>query len=145
MKKIRSFVCIPLFFFLLGACQEDETRQVSNGSTIVGTWLLYEYGYSPGSGYFVEAVPSVPPQTITFTADGEVKSNLEQSNIHYYRWVTSASEKDGRIAWAATRDALDSAITVSVSIKNDTLLLNPPCIEGCHQAYVRVHSQLPRK
>ena len=145
MKNIRSFICITVIFFFLGACQEDETRQASEDSTIVGTWLLYEYGYSPGGGYFVEVVPAVPPQTITFTANGEVKSNSEQSNIHYYRWVTSASEKNSRIAWAETRNALDSAITVNVSIKNDTLLLNPPCIEGCHQAYVRVHSQPSRE
>ena len=126
----------------LGACQEEINYPASDYA-IVGTWLLYESGWSPGAGYFVDEIPRVPPQTITFRSDGKVRVEGEllasYLDYQYYR-LTEDSVWGTRVRFSEKANFNDF-YEVTIRVKPDTLTLHPLCYEGCHSAFLRVEEK----
>jgi hypothetical protein len=82
---LTGSVSFVLLMLLMMSCFQKDCCGIeeSGETTLTGTWSLYERGYSPGSGYIVEAVD--PGQTITFTSNREVTSNIQGlSDFHFY-------------------------------------------------------------
>ncbi len=117
-----------------------------NNSGLVGTWQLYEYGWSPGSGYFVDEVPSVPAQTITFGSSGTVQTTGEQFkgfDSDQYRVVQDSIQLKDYVEF--TKSNGDTFIMYITQLTADSLTLDPPCIEGCHYGFTRVQASSPKQ
>ncbi|GAB2599870.1 hypothetical protein [Spirosoma areae] len=119
-------------------CRSDDSIKPVHGEGLAGTWLLYETGYSPGAGYIVDKIPSKPAQTLTFTADGQVRAQGDQLKSYqsYTSFRTDTTNKIVQIHFSPNVSGY--AGSQWITLKNDTLTLHPPCIEGCHSAFVRV-------
>ncbi len=143
--KHLGLVALLGLFLITAACEESDLSPASK--ELVGTWQLYEYGWSPGSGYFVEEVPSVPAQTITFRSNGTVDVTGEQLDFldayRQYRLVTDSTQTADYVELSGSDD--DKFVAYVTLLTSDSLTLNPPCFEGCHRGFVRVRSPLPPK
>lgn len=144
MKHLGVVTLLGLFL-ITAACEESELSPASQ--TLVGTWQLYEYGWSPGSGYFVEEVASVPAQTITFRSNGTVDATGEQlgflDSYQQYRLVSDSIQTTDYVEFTKSDD--DTYSMYITQLTSDSLTLNPPCFEGCHRGFVRVKTPSPAK
>ena len=140
MKHFGSVTLLGLFL-TVAACEESEVSPISQ--KLVGTWQLYEYGWSPGSGYFVENVPSVPAQTITFRSNGTVDVKGEQLGFfdshRQYRLVNDSTQATDYVAFSGSDTNDNESIAYITLLTSDSLTLSPPCFEGCHYDFVRVN------
>ncbi|MFD2569808.1 hypothetical protein ACFSUS_04135 [Spirosoma soli] len=135
--KRLSFFSGMLLIGLWGCSQEDA--QPTPNPSIVGSWLFVEYGYSPGAGYIVKKAPLIPPQAVSFTAQGEVATvNMGKSALAQARTYRIDSTRYGTYLIILDSTQRQIGYSLFVSIRNDTLRLSPPCIEGCHSGYVRI-------
>lgn len=121
---------------LLGCAKSD----VIPGQGIVGNWRLYETGYSPGAGYYTNQIPKKPLQRLTFTSDGKLTSegkNLSgMAETPYYR--VDSTQYGLKIIFLRTRTDT-TRFENSLRIEGNHMTIAPPCIEGCHMAFVRIH------
>ncbi len=138
MKHLGLVTLLGLFLITV-ACEESDLSPASQ--KLVGTWQLYEYGWSPGSGYFVEEVPSVPAQTITFRSNGTVDVKGEQLGFfdshRQYRLVSDSTQATDYVAFSSS--GADESVAYITLLTPDSLTLSPPCFEGCHHGFVRVN------
>lgn len=110
------------------------------GSSIEGTWRLYERGYSPGYGYYVDTIPATPLQSLTFTKKGEVHRQGDLNGpfdftLPYYR--VTASQTDLKIQFLNSKKE-ESTNSLGLRILGDTMRITPTCFEGCHYGFVRL-------
>lgn len=141
---MRSLQLLFVFVILASAC-EDEAPMVKTTSQneISGTWLHTEYGYSPGSGYYTKPVPAVPPQTITFTEDLQIQTNISGlMKYKFYRIIEDAAEENPVIAFfeqgpgVGPHELSGLAHSYSIVWENNTLRLHYRwCFEGCHLGF----------
>ena len=143
-----------LWVLLLVGCSKDKLTlpqadegisplySIADNSThqgMVGTWLLYEQGSSPGYGYNVEAVSPIPLQTLTFTQQGEVsrqENRLEEFfDLPYYRVDSSQTKLRLHLSRSP-----NEAPTFSMVLRTEAnrIHLDPGCQEGCHYSFVRI-------
>ncbi|QJD78932.1 type 1 periplasmic-binding domain-containing protein [Spirosoma rhododendri] len=135
-----------LLFVLLNtlACQSTKDL-IAPGAGLIGSWQYVERGYSPGAGYIVDQIPRKPIQRIDFLADNTVlTSKIDDqffSSARTYR-IDSLQRGAVRVAYVSLFDAAGKllGLQMGVGIRNDTLRLSPPCIEGCHSAFVRLRN-----
>lgn len=124
-------------FLITTACEESDLSPAEQ--TLVGTWQLYEYGWSPGSGYFVDEVPPVPAQTVTFKSSGTVSATGERltgfDSAQKYRLVSDSIQTTDYVEYTDTDG--DPYIMYVTLLTSDSLTLSPPCFEGCHFGFVR--------
>ncbi len=137
----QIFVVLILAF----AC-DDESPQIvetTSATPINGTWLYTEYGYSPGAGYYTKAVPPVPPQTISFTEDLQIRTNIsELTKYKFYRIIEDAAEENKVIAFyeqdpgSEPQDLSGLAHSYSIVWEDNMLKLYYRwCFEGCHLGF----------
>ncbi|GAB3953865.1 hypothetical protein GCM10028805_38450 [Spirosoma harenae] len=129
---------ISLFLMVsMITCHSNSDVQPVRGQGLAGTWLLYETGYSPGAGYIVDKVPTSPQQTLTFTADGKIQAQGDKLKSYqsYTQFSLDSTANGVHIRYAPTNNA---TYFERVTVRNDTLTLSPPCIEGCHSAFIRI-------
>ncbi len=136
-RKSNKSLCLALLLFLLLGCSKNDLSP--EAQNIVGTWRLHEIGYSPGSGYYTNSVPERPLQSLTFTEKGQLSKEGENLNgmfkAPHYR--VNPTQKDWEIEFLDKKKDKSGAIA-KFYIKGDTLTVVPPCIEGCHYAFVRI-------
>lgn len=137
-------------FFILAvvminvSCGEDDKRSVfADGvEDIGGTWLLNEHGYSPGDRYITEPVPPVPPQTISFSANGRMSSNIAgMKEMKFYEIVTE-QETHILIVYKTEEELITKpeqrqSYTIDFT-EGDLRLSYRFCIEGCHMKFGKV-------
>ena len=126
------------------SCEESDGVARHDASSMTGSWLLVERGYSPGAGYFTEPVSPIPPQLLMLQADSTMSTTMESlQSFRYYRRLEGA---DGEVILALFKedpgnqsldiDHLDQSF--AVSFKEGMLKLSfRGCIEGCHLGFVR--------
>lgn len=134
----RWALMATLLFALLNCRSNDSDNSVKpiHGEALAGTWLLYERGYSPGSGYIIEKIPAKPEQTLTFTADG--KLHAQGDGLKYYQSFSQFRLDTLNTAVRIHYSPSETNYSEGVYLKNDTLKLYQPCIEGCHSGFVRI-------
>jgi len=140
MKTIY-FLSKALFLLLLIGCSDGIGPK--NGYGIVGEWRLFERGGSPGSGYYTEPVPANPLQSLTFTSDGQIYKVGDSKGALFYffenanRFRVDSTEK-GLLLWTKSKKKDKDESYYHIKFQGDTLTLYPPCIEGCHFAFVKI-------
>jgi hypothetical protein len=143
------FLLVASFAFSCDQNDNADPEFLSPGATLTGSWLMTEYGYSPGGGYFTEPIAPVPAQTIAFNANGEMWSNAEGlTQYKYYRVMEDpyfpGSGYNIVVLFTTNPEGqpLDPKnLSPSYSIVfTDTLLKLSYrwCIEGCHLGMKRI-------
>jgi len=146
--KIRTSLLLFTCIVLGSSCQEeaDKIPETSFGQAIAGSWVLVEYGYSPGAGYITEVVPEIPRQTIDFQEDFGVSTNIERlMEYKFYRILEDTASESMVIALyeenpgSAVQDISKLAHSYSVQWNEGKLILYYRwCIEGCHLGFKRI-------
>jgi hypothetical protein len=137
MKAINALTTLFSFLILISCSHRDlEPSQ----SSIEGAWRLYEVGYSPGSGYYVDTIPSSPLQSLTFFKTGEAHSQGDQLGgiftLPYYRVTTLQDEL--KIKFLNPSKEENATSYMSLQIAKDSMIIRPSCREGCHYNFVRI-------
>jgi hypothetical protein len=137
MKAVYRLISLLIVFFI-ASCSSDGIGPA--GSSIEGTWRLYEWGYSPGSGYNVEAVPAKPLQSLTFSDKGELIKQGDRLNgvfgSPYYRVDSTQTGLQLQLL-KSQKDT--SGFSAALRIDGNLMRISPPCTEGCHYSFVRIH------
>lgn len=134
MKRTSLFVLT-----LIGlSCQTAQTPVVP-GDGLVGSWQYVERGYSPGAGYIVEQIPRNPVQRVDFLADSTVRviNSTDQLFATARTYRLDSTQYGGRLSLFDGEKVI-VGLPMAMGIRNDTLRLSPPCIEGCHFAFIRL-------
>lgn len=132
-----------VIIILASACEDEAMVKTASPNQISGTWLHTEHGYSPGSGYYTKPVPAVPPQTITFTKDLQIRTNISGlTNYKFYRIIEDPAEGNPVIAFfendpgVGPQELSGLAHSYSIVWENNTLKLYYRwCFEGCHLGF----------
>ncbi len=136
-RNLQNSLIVGLLLLLLLGCSKNDLLP---GQRIVGTWRLYETGYSPGAGYYVDKIPKRPLQYITLSNDGRLSS--EGKNLrgifeaHYYR--VDSTQYGLKIIFMEKKTDTTGFVN-SLQIEGNTMRISPACIEGCHMAFVRIY------
>jgi hypothetical protein len=144
MRTLLAF----LLAVVIASCQQSSDGALSMNAELQGSWLLYEYGYSPGGGYIINPVPENPPQTIAFLGDKNFRSTLQGQLDYKFYSITEDTVKDVvTLRLFKNEDAMqppfdDSKVQVYyLTMEGSTLKLHGPgCIEGCHWGFRRIAS-----
>jgi len=145
MKKLFSYSIAFLVVCLSLSCEEGKDCCVPPPGIegqITGSWLLFERGYSPGSGYITEPVSENPAQTLTFRSNGQLISTVSgQEDFKYYfvdvdQKVVAFYKQDP----GPTPDPSTYTTSYDFSFEEYNLRLNfRYCIEGCHMELRKVN------
>jgi len=148
MIRIKIFLIAVSSIYFLSTCSEDDA--CCDGETINSlsdTWLLFETGYSPGSGYIVGPVSDTPAQTMVFQPDGAFLSNIQQVEEYTYYLLLPDGEKEVLALYKEkpveenpNLDSLEHSYTVEFQDDGSVKLYFRFCIEGCHLGLRKVNN-----
>ena len=130
-----SSILLLVVFLLIGACsQYDCCVLIDDDRSLVGKWQVFEYGYSPGSGYIVEQVPDSPVKILEFKAGGVFSSNYDGlKNFNRYKVEADTSGYVLSLSEILTGRKGTTAAQYTIVGEGDHLkLYYRYCIEGCH-------------
>lgn len=146
---MRYGATLLIILSLLASCS-TVLPESSAYKAVAGTWRLYESGNNPSGGfdYVVKSVSASSSQTIKLKANGRFKADgydplfvslytpirayrVEKiaTDTHIYSFIYR-DKRRGKGQYSEVRQGL--------ILKNDTLRLNPSCVEGCHFSFVKV-------
>jgi hypothetical protein len=133
-----------LLVFLFYGCNEDDFCCIDPENEIVDTWILFERGYSPGSGYYVDPVSETPPQTMQVSSDGRFSSNIV--GLEHYRYFAILQDQDWEILALFENkppkdpdvDNLEHSYLIEFQENGTVKLYFRYCIEGCHLGLRRI-------
>lgn len=129
---------VCFLIILLSACQDNDFCCIDPENEIISTWILFERGWSPGSGYYVDPVSETPPQTMEIRSDGRFSSNIQ--GLEEYRYFAILQDQDWEILALFEKkppknpdvDNLEHSYLIEFH-ENDTVKLYfRYCFEGCH-------------
>lgn len=125
-----SFTILIIAALLSISCEKDN----SNLKNIEGSWLIKKMMVDPGNGS--GRYQDVPDKNyIMFLKDGSANSNYAVFGLHMLRSfkVTDSAE----VVLYFKDVSSQPATPYRYMFTGDTLVLNPPCIEGCGLKLVR--------
>jgi hypothetical protein len=140
MSKIQISTVAFIFILFLLSCK-DTPIDLSQDKELTGSWILYERGYSPGAGYIIEKVPTLPPQIITFKTDNRISTTITGlTDFKFYLITTDSVTKEKVLALYENFPADDLknppdfyAHSYLIKAEGDRLKLYfRYCFEGCH-------------
>lgn len=145
MKVIWSLV-IVLVAGTYYSCNDNnselELERLTYEGDLVGYWLLYEQGYSPGAGYKIKEVPSRPAKLIQFRRNLTFFSNIAGlADFTHYRVIEDHTAPFRKIVALFKSEPTESDLTqlntsFYVSFIDSNLKLSYRwCIEGCHMGF----------
>ena len=118
----------------------DYPLPIGELENLLGKWLVYEQGYSPGSGYIITEVPDEPAQILTFKSDSQFSSNYSGlEDFFYFLVLDDASgshilalyEKKSEMINNQDINSLEHSYSIEIEDGNIKLYFRY-CIEGCH-------------
>jgi len=142
MKKLFINVPIILIAVFSLSCDEKEcclNLEEDGATAISGEWLLYERGYSPGAGYIIEPVSSVPPQLIKFNDNGVLSSTVE--GLTDYKFYSVQGDVVGLFKTnpGPEPDSLAFTHSYNFTFEDGNLKLGfRYCYEGCHLGFKKI-------
>ncbi|MEQ9441917.1 MAG: hypothetical protein RIG62_22950 [Cyclobacteriaceae bacterium] len=138
MDKSAVYFVISILLSMV-SCEDHQDCCLPMDS-LIGTWQVYETGYSPGGGYIVEEVPDEPAQIMEFKSDHQFWSNRQGLDDYSYYLILEDNSKGSILA--LYKNELDaennqeihslSHIYVSVFKEGKVKLSFRDCVEGCH-------------
>ncbi|MFY0627759.1 MAG: hypothetical protein JXR07_15785 [Reichenbachiella sp.] len=141
---MRKCILYIVLIASVSSCEELENLTSidlpDDASDMIGRWQVVEYGYSPGAGYFVESVPLIPAQVLTFSADGKFNSNYHGFEDHNFFNIIEQNDElilvlsdDQPVVVTETVDIDYTTYNIWQSIEEGkTELWYRYCREGCH-------------
>ena len=143
MKNFWVRIPVILIALFTLSCQDkeccaDENNKEGN-NILIGDWLLFERGYSPGAGYIVEPVSAVPPQRIEFKENGALSCSV--SGLTEYKFYSVRENIVGFFTEdpGPAPDSLAFIHSYNFSFQDGNLRLEfRYCIEGCHLGFKRI-------
>ena len=134
---VSVFLLMAIIGFTTG-CNDDDCCSLDPDSPLVGTWILFERGYSPGAGYIVEPVETEPAQIIELQADEDFSSNIQ--GLEEFRYFRILEDDQGQILALfkhQTRgdldvDQLEHSYLIELQEDGSVRLYFRYCFEGCH-------------
>ncbi|ALL05547.1 hypothetical protein AQ505_08625 [Pedobacter sp. PACM 27299] len=131
MKTLFKLTSILYLFFVISCSKDKSVNNPGLDPALNGNWKLIETFADPGngSGKWRPVDSNAPIENILFKKDGKLRWSRYKEFIFY-------TKSDSRILSFAKIDA--SVWKYFYKVKNDTLILNPPCIEGCGFKYVKI-------
>lgn len=143
--KTTKLIAILASFVLVACDNEDCCSNITvlsdEHSELLGTWQIYEYGYSPGDEYIVEEVSAEPAQILKFEDDGSFSANAEEfENFKFYTVALDLLSSD-RDSYYVTlfEEQTDqptndnsASYTIDFTESGNLKLMYRFCIEGCH-------------
>ena len=143
MKKKLLPIIFPVLLLLFPlSCKEECCSGDEDQSSLIGTWLLYEQGHSPGTGYIVEAVAPVPAQQIIFRPGNAMIATVDGlAQFKFYFTADDSLSDDKIIKFYVKEPLVSSPSTPSYSYKiiDGKLTLSfRYCFEGCHLGFRRI-------
>ena len=142
MKKLVVNISIILIAFLALSCNEKDCcvgLEKEGSDQLVGSWLLFERGYSPGAGYIIEPVSAVPPQIIEFKSNGDLSCSV--SGLTEYKFYSVMGDVVGLFKNdpGPSPDSLAFTHSYNFSFQDGNLKLGfRYCYEGCHLGFKKV-------
>lgn len=142
MKKLSNNVLIILVAMFTLSCDEKEccvNVEEEGANDILGEWLLYERGYSPGAGYVIEPVSAVPPQLIKFKDNGILSCTVK--GLTDYKFYSVQSDVVGLFKTdpGPEPDSLAFTHSYHFTFENGSLKLGfRYCYEGCHLGFKKI-------
>jgi hypothetical protein len=136
---------LPIILTLFTFCSA-ALAQHSPYDRVAGTWRLYEVGHdlSGGFNYVVKSIHSNPAQTIRLGREGLFRTNVNDSffkslysSVQAYK-VEKITADTYSIVFQAKQHGKNTEFRQGLKLRNDTLQLNPLCVEGCHFSFVKV-------
>ena len=144
MKKILLTIYPVLLLLFPLSCKEEccQEEVLSPDQALNGSWLLYERGYSPGSGYVIDKVSPKPAQKITFRPDNTLTSTvkgLTQFKFYSTAYDSVSDDLVLNLYEDQPQDTSQVASSFSVEMADGNLkLMYHYCIEGCHLGFRRI-------
>lgn len=141
MKKLVANILIILTASFALSCAEKECcpgLEKDSNAELAGQWILFERGYSPGSGYFIEPVSPVPPQLIDFKSNGELSCSV--TGLTDYKFYSVRGDVVGLFKTdpGPSPDSLAFDHSYNFSFEDGNLKLGfRYCFEGCHLGFKR--------
>ena len=142
MKKLFINMLLLLTAVLALSCEEKEccaNEDEDGANAISGAWLLIERGYSPGAGYVIEPVSSVPPQIIKFKSDGSLSCTVD--GLTDYKFYSVKGDVVGLFKTnpGPEPDSLAFTHSYNITFEDGNLKLGfRYCYEGCHMGFKKV-------
>ncbi|MBT1702214.1 hypothetical protein [Chryseosolibacter indicus] len=144
MRKIPSIIAVVLSIISLASTCDDNESHVSQvePKNVAGRWVLYERGYSPGSGYITEQIPANPAQEITLEQTKRFTSNIQ--GLSDYKFYEILDDTNLQVKVLALFKAKPEGFveinnlehSYNLEVKDGNLRLAYRfCIEGCHMAF----------
>lgn len=138
MKQVAIFLSIV---YLLAGCSQNELTPEEE--RIVGTWQLSEYCISPGFGNCIpQPATAAISQTLEFRNNGSVIEKRPQPGRFQSPIVSSGDYKidsNGKITFRFdNQTALAGEVEYGYKLSANTLVITPPCYEGCSYTYTRL-------
>ena len=141
-KKILPIIFPALLLLFLFSCKEECCSGEEDQSSLRGSWLLDEQGYSPGGGYITEKVAPIPAQQITFRPGNSMTSTVAVlTKFRFYFTVDDTVSDDKIVNFYSSEPQDTSQSTTSYSyeiIDGKLKLYYRFCIEGCHLGFRRI-------
>lgn len=125
------YIIFAAILFLTASCEENKDRP---SEEFEGTWFIKKILSDPGNGS-AQYTNVTDTSSITFNAQGAVSSNSSYFGLGMmdsYEILDSA-----KIKFSFKPHSSQSATIYRYKFAGDTLILNPPCIEGCGMKLVR--------
>ena len=143
--KIYTTYILLLMLMTAFSCEEEKDCCVFESDELIGTWLLYEHGYSPGDRYITEAVPDSPPQKMIFQSGNKFVTTIENLSEYKFYVILHDGESDKILALfkidpgtkALDIQNLEHAYTIQKNADRISLHYRY-CIEGCHLGLKRI-------
>ncbi len=125
---MKFFPLLLLFFLATAACQ--KSNESPNPDRFNGTWIVKKHYADPGdgSGKYMD-VTTDPPQYLKFLSGGTVNSNYIYFGLQGLQSFSVIDSTRIRFTFRTTSSQPESIYFYQFA--GDTLILRPPCIEGC--------------
>ncbi|GJM30908.1 MAG: hypothetical protein DHS20C17_35430 [Cyclobacteriaceae bacterium] len=135
---MKTYLVCWLLLILSTACHQDDFCCVDPNNEIIDSWILFERGWSPGSGYNIDPVSADPPQTMEIRSNGRFTSNIQGLEKYQYfaiiqdqQWEVLALFEN-RPPENPQLDKLEHSYIIEFQENGTVRLYFRFCIEGCH-------------
>jgi hypothetical protein len=147
MRKLKKLsVTVVMLVVISCSNYQDCCLPAEERDGLIGTWRIFERGYSPGFNYIIEEVPSFPAQNLTFSAENQFSTNVSGLDKFGYYLVLNDGINGEVLALFENKTDLQNnqdinRLVHSYNVKfeeGNLKLYYRYCFEGCHMGLKKI-------